>query len=168
MRRAWAAAEPSSSSPQPGRTWRGGVPGDGEESLGMERRSAWAPALVWMEVELWRLEVWGGAPARELLIAAGKGDQRGDLALDWSGAGSRRGRTPEMRTTEEPGEGGGGTESSSAWRRGGATESWRREGAMEKDDDLSAISIRGQFCNFTTFHLVGKDPPATIISERRE
>ena len=78
----------------------------------MERRSAWAPALVWMEVELWRLELWGGAlarelrtAARELPITAGKGDQRGDLALDWSGVDSRRGRTPEMRTTKEPGEG---------------------------------------------------------------
>ena len=39
---------------------------------------------------------------------------------------------------------------------------------MEKDDDLSAISNWGQFCNFTSFHLVGKDPLATIISERRE
>ena len=62
----------------------------------------------------------------------------------------------------------GGVKESSACQRGGATESWRREGAMEKDDDLSAISSRGQFCNFTSFHLVGKDLAATIISERRE
>ena len=70
------------------------------------------PALVWMEVELWHLELWGGALARELWTAAreppimaGKGDRRGDLALDWSGADNRRGRMPEMGTTEEPSEG---------------------------------------------------------------
>ena len=102
--------------------WRG-VPGRGEEErlgayVGLDGGGA--------PLELWRLELWSGAPTRELPIAAGKGDQRGDLALDWSGAGNWRGRAPEMWTTEEPG---GGEE---RWRK--TTESWRREGAKEEDD----------------------------------
>ena len=85
-----------------------------------------------MEVELWRLVLWSGAPTRELPIAAGKGDQRGDLALDWSGAGSWRGRTPEMQMTEEPGEGEEGRsppppgEGEERQSPGGAKERWRK------------------------------------------
>ena len=51
-----------------------------------------------------------------------------------------------MRTAEEPGEG--------------------KE--RRRKTTTRAISKQGQFCNFTSFHLVGKDTPATIISERRE
>ena len=35
----------------------------------------------------------------------GEGRPKRGSGSDWSGAGSRRGRTPEMWTTEEPGEG---------------------------------------------------------------
>ena len=125
-----------------------------------------------------RIRSCGGAGNRWGKAAAGEGaPDRGEGALDRGGEGRPEGIGLSIGAAQATG---GEGRRRCGRRRSlaeGRSDGGRRRspgGGKERRRKTTARAIsnrwvgEGQFGNFTHFHLVGKPPPTTIISERRE